>query len=68
MYKGICQGNPISSYSFILAIELLVLNIKKNQHIKDIKNGNNNIKLFQYADDIITLFLADKDSIAAAFN
>ena len=60
-------GDPISSYLFIIAIELLALNIQQNLCIRSIKFSNNIIKVCQYADDI-TLFLSGKDSIVAVFS
>ena len=60
--RGVRQGDPLSPYLFVLAIEILTLCIRKDDNIKGIKLGQSDIKQVLYADDI-TLFLQDRKSI-----
>ena len=48
----------MSPFLFILAVELLAINIRKNNHISGIKIGDTEIKISQLADDT-TCFLKD---------
>lgn len=60
--RGVRQGDPLSPYLFVLAIEILTLCIRNDKNIRGIKLGQNEIKQVLYADDI-TLFLQDRESI-----
>ena len=60
--RGVRQGDPLSPYLFVLAIEILTLCIRNDNNIKGIKLGQSEIKQVLYADDI-TLFLQDRESI-----
>ena len=60
--RGIRQGCPISALLFILCVETLAINIRKNMNIKGIKVGSTEIKISQYADDTC-LYLKDTPSI-----
>lgn len=64
--RGVRQGDPISSYLFILALELLLIKIRKNGNIKGIKINGFEIKTSAYADDM-TNFLQDPQSIIELF-
>ena len=47
--RGVRQGCPLSPYIFVLAVEILALNILQNEKIKGIKVNNNKkivLKLF----------------------
>ena len=60
MEQGVRQGCPISPLLFILTIELLAIDLRRNEKIKGIlvdKNGHAT-KIKMYADDA-TLFLRD---------
>ncbi len=52
------QGCPLSTYLFILAIEVLANKIQNDSDIKGIKIDNKEIKISLLADDI-TLILKD---------
>ena len=60
MHRGVRQGCPISPLLFIMTVELLAINIRKEKNIKGfcIPGSNRPIKIKQYADDT-TLFLKD---------
>ena len=49
--RGTRQGDPLSAYLFILCIETLFIQIRENEEVKRIRIGDNEIKLFAYADD-----------------
>ena len=60
--QGVRQGDPLSPYLFVLAVEILAIAIRKDENIKGITINAHEIKLAQYADDT-TLFLRDFDSV-----
>ena len=61
------QGDPLSPYLFVVAVETLALAIRQKPEIIGIKIGGEETKLFQYADDT-TAVLSDIDSAQALFN
>jgi len=61
MKRGLRQGDPLSPYIFILAIELLAQKIRDDKNISGIKVQDTDIKLALYADDI-TVVIKDKES------
>ena len=65
--RGVRQGDPLSPYFFVVAVETLALAIRQNPEIIGIKIGGEETKLFQYADDT-TAVLSDIDSAQALFN
>lgn len=49
--SGCRQGDPISTYLFILCAEILGIMIRQNKNIKGIFVQNKENKISQYADD-----------------
>ena len=52
--RGVRQGDPLSSYLFVLSFEILGQIIKSNK-IKGIKVNNEEIKILQYADATVAI-------------
>ena len=61
------QGDPLSPYLFVVAVETLALAIRQNPEIIGVKIGDEETKLFQYADDTMAV-LSDNYSAQALFN
>ena len=59
--RGVRQGDPLSSYLFIIVVEFLANKIRRNHDIKGIKVQNVEIKLTMYADDT-TAFVIEEAS------
>ena len=65
--RGVRQGCPISAYLFIIAVELLAINIRENKNIRGITIDGTEIKISQLADDT-NCFVKDTDSVLAILN
>ena len=64
--RGVRQGDPLSPYLIILAVETLAIVIGQNPAIKGIAIGKEETKLLQYADDTRAV-LADAKSAKVQF-
>ena len=60
--RGVRQGDPLSPYLFLLAIEILANTIRNDNTIKGFRFGEHEIKQILYADDF-TLFIKDRSSV-----
>ena len=60
--RGVRQGDPLSPYLFLLAIEILACAVRKDEIIEGFKFGENEVRQVLYADDL-TLFVKDSNSI-----
>ena len=60
--RGVRQGDPLSPYLFLVAIEILAHAIRRDNGIKGITFGKSEIRQVLYADDM-TIFLKDIDSV-----
>ena len=64
--RGVRQGDPLSPYLFILAIETLAIRIRQDSFIQGLKTGEEETKLSLFADDM-TCILKDNASYTALF-
>ena len=64
--RGVRQGDPLSPYLFIIAVELLAVSIRSCSEINGIKIDSKEFKMVQYADDL-TAFVSDIRSAQCLF-
>lgn len=62
--RGVRQGCCVSPYLFLLAVEVLGIQIRQTPAIKGVSVGDYEVKLSQFADDM-TAFVLGKNSITA---
>ena len=65
--RGVRQGDPLSPYLFIVAVETLAIAIRQHPSIKGISIGKEETKFLQYADDT-TAVLSDTNSAKILFD
>ena len=59
--RGVPQGETLSPFLFILAIDPLLNSINKDKNITGIKLIKDNVKVMAYADDLVLLARSKKD-------
>ena len=64
--RGVRQGDPLSPYLFVVAVETLAIAIRQNSDFKGIYIQEQETKLLQYADDT-TAILTDTNSAKVLF-
>ena len=65
--RGIRQGCPLSALLFIIAVEMLSIEIRNNKYIQHLKIGNSIHSLVQLADDT-TIFIKNKENLEVVLN
>ena len=66
--RGCRQGDPIATYLFLLAAQILFLMISNNKNIKGIRIGNAEFLISQFADDTTLILDASRQSLSASLN
>ena len=63
--QGVPQGDIISPFIFIIAVEILLIKITKSRHIKGIPLGKDECKGQTFADDTTLTILREEKSLRA---
>jgi len=66
--RGCRQGDPLSPYIFLLAVEPLAMAIKQDENIRGLNFGSKEHKLGQYADDMFLLLDGSRESLENSFD
>ena len=61
--RGCRQGDPVSSYIFLLCVEIMGILFRINREIRGINILDREYKLLQYADDTVVLLDGTKNSL-----
>ena len=64
--RGVRQGDPLSPYLFIMALEVLAIRVRNDESIQGFKIGDETAKLSLFADDM-TCFLKTNCPISTYF-
>ena len=64
---GTCQGDPLSANVFILAIEVMFIEVRSNVNIAGVNIGGHSVKLSAYADETY-FFTLDVNSLRLILN
>ena len=67
MERGTRQGDPLSACLFILALEVMLIEVRSNVNIAGVKIGGHSVKLSAYADDTY-FFTLDVNSLRLILN
>ena len=65
--RNVRQRDPLPPYLFVVAAETLTIAIRQNMETKGVNIGEEETKLFQYANDTMVVF-SDIDSACALFS
>ena len=64
--QGVPQGDIISPYIFIIAVEILLIKITKSKNIKGVKIGKSECRAQTFADDTTILIQREEASLRAS--
>ena len=62
LHRGVRQGDPLSPYLFILALELMSIKVRNDITIRGLKYDQYEIKILVYADDITAILEDETDA------
>ena len=65
--RGVPQGDPISAYLFLIAVEILSVKIRSSTKIKGIKINGIESKIDFYADDLTATLLRTEQNVREMF-
>ena len=66
--RGCRQGDPVSSYIFLLCVEVMAIMIRNNNNIKGLSYCNHEYKILQYADDTALILDGSEHSLENALS